>query len=96
VQGAVQPAGPVGELAAVPGRERGRDELAVAVAPRVAGFGGPDHVQDGQVVGVGQVAAPGLGRREFGAVAAQDVGQHGDRLAFAGPVWLASESGAAG
>ena len=81
VQGAVQPAGPVGELAAVPGRQRGRDELAVAVVAGVAGFGGPDRVQDGEVVGVGQVAAPGLGGRQFGAVAAQDVGQHGDRLA---------------
>ena len=47
VQGAVQPAGPVGELAAVPGRQRGRDELAVAVVAGVAGFGGPDRVQDG-------------------------------------------------
>ena len=81
VQGAVQPAGPVGELAAVPGRQRGRDELAVAVVAGGAGFGGPDRVQDGEVVGVGQVAAPGLGGRQFGAVAAQDVGQHGDRLA---------------
>jgi hypothetical protein len=70
------------------GRERGRDELAVAVVPRVAGIGGPDRVKDGQVVGIGQVAAPGLAGREFGAVAAQDVGQHGDRLTFAGPVWL--------
>src|SRR5581483_2251678 len=31
--------------------------------------------------GVGQVAAPGFGGGEFGAVAAEDVGQYGDRLA---------------
>jgi len=65
----------------VPGRERGRDELAVAVVAGGLGFDGPDRVEDGQVVGVGQVAAPGLGSGEFGAVAAENVGQHGDRLA---------------
>jgi hypothetical protein len=54
----------------VPGRERGRDELAVVVVAGVAGFGDPDRVQDGQVVGVGHVAAPGFGSGEFGAVAA--------------------------
>ena len=63
------------------GRERGHDELAVVVVAGVAGFGGPDRVQDGEVVGVGQVAAPDLRGRQFGAVAAQDVGEHGDRLA---------------
>jgi hypothetical protein len=82
MQGAVQPAGPVGEYATVPGRQRGGDELAVVVVAAVAGFGGPDRVEDRQVVGVGQVAASGLGSGEFGAVAAQDVGQHGDWLAW--------------
>ena len=80
VQRTEQPPGPVGELAAVPGRQRGHHELAVAVVAGGLGFGGPDRVQDGEVVGVGQVAAPGLGGRQFGAVAAQDVGEHGDRL----------------
>ena len=84
MQGAVQPAGPVGELAAMPGRQRGRDELAVAVVAGGGGFGGPDRVQDGEMVSVRQVAEPGLGCRQFGAVAAQDVGQHGDRLAWLG------------
>ena len=65
----------------VAGRERGHDQVAVAVVAGGAGFGGPDRVQDGQVVGVGQVALPDRGRGQLGAVAAQDVGEHGDRLA---------------
>jgi hypothetical protein len=56
-----QPLGLVGELAALPGPQRGHHELAVAVVVDGLGFGGPDRVQDGEVVGVGQVAAPGLG-----------------------------------
>ena len=33
------------------------------------------------MVGVGQVPLPGLRGRQLGAVMAQDVGEHGDRLA---------------
>jgi len=80
VQRTEQPLGQVGELAPAPGRQRGHHELAVTVVAGGLGFGGPDRLQDGEVVGVGQVAAPGLGSRHFGAVAAQDVGEHGDRL----------------
>ena len=58
VQRTEQPPSPVGELATVPGRQRAHHELAVAVVAGGLGFGGPDRVQDGQVVGVGQVAAP--------------------------------------
>ena len=64
----------------VAGRERGQDQVAVAVVAGGCGFGGPDRVQDGQVVGVGQVALPDRGGGQLGAVAAQDVGEHGDRL----------------
>jgi len=62
--------------------------LVIAIVAGVAGFGGPDRVQDGQMVGVGQVAAPGLGGREFGAVPAQDIGQHRGRLARVRPAGI--------
>ena len=60
-QGPEQPPGLVGQSLPVAGRERGHDQLAVAVVAGAAGFGGPDRVQDAEVVGVGQVAPPGLG-----------------------------------
>jgi len=66
---------------AVAGRQRGHDEFAVAVVAGACGFGRPGRVQDGQVVGVSQVAVPGFGGGEFGTVAAEYVGQYGDRLA---------------
>jgi hypothetical protein len=44
------------------------------------GFGGPDGVQDGQVIGVGQGAVPVLGRGQELAVSVHDGGQHGQRL----------------
>ena len=65
---------------AVAGRERGHDQVAVAVVAGVAGFGGPDRVQDGEVVGVGEVALPGLRGGQLGAVAVEDVGEYGDRF----------------
>ena len=61
VQGAVQPPGLVRERLAVAGRQRGRDQVAVAVVAGGGGFGGPDGVQGGEVVGVGQVALPDRG-----------------------------------
>ena len=82
MQGAEQPAGLVGWLAAVTGWECGRDQVAVAVVAGGMGFCGPDGVQRGEVFGVGQVAAPDRRRRQFGAVAGEDVGKHGDRLAL--------------
>ena len=78
VQGAEQPAGLVRERLPVAGRERGHDQLAVAVVAGSFGFGGPDRVEDGQVVGVGEVALPDRGGGKLGAVAAEDVGEHGD------------------
>jgi len=77
----------VRERLAVAGWQRGRDQVAVAVVAGGLGFRGPDRVKGGEVVSVGQVAAPGLGSREFGAVAAEDIGEHGDRLALARPAW---------
>jgi hypothetical protein len=61
VQGAVQRAGSVGELAVVAGRQRGRNQLAVAIVAGGLGFGGPDGVQGCEVVGVGQVELPDRG-----------------------------------
>ena len=84
VQGAEQPAGLVRQRLPVAGRERGHDQVAVAVVAGGCGFGGPDRVEDGQVVGVGQVALPDRGGGQLGAVAVEDVGEHGDRLARVG------------
>ena len=47
-------------------------------------------MEDGQVVGVGQVALPGRGGGQLGAVAAEDVGEHGDRLARVGTARVAA------
>jgi len=43
---------------AVAGWEHGHDQVAVAVVADGSGFGGPDGVQGGEVVGVGQVVLP--------------------------------------
>jgi hypothetical protein len=51
----------------------------VLVAGR-GGLGGPDGVQDGQVVGVGQGLVAGLGGGQLLAVACQHASQHGQRL----------------
>ena len=69
-----------GQVLPVAGRQCGQHQVAVAVVAGGGGLGGPDRVQDGQVVGVGQVAPPDLGGGQLGAVAAQHVGEHGDRL----------------
>ena len=71
----------------VAGRQRGRDQVAVPVMAGGGGFGGPDRVQGGQVVGIGQVALPDRGGGQFGAVAGEDVGEHGDRLALVQAAW---------
>ena len=44
------------------------------------GFRSPDHVQGSEMVGIGQVAVPCLGRRELGTVTCQDIGEHSDLL----------------
>ena len=83
VQGAVQPAGLVRQRLAMAGRKRGRDQVAVAVVAFGSGLGAPDGVQGGEVVGVRQIALPGRGGGLLGGVAAEDVSEHGDRLALA-------------
>ncbi len=79
-QGAEQPPGLPGQVLPAAGRECGQHQVAVAAVAGGGGLGGPDRVQDAQVVGVGQVALPGLRRGQLGAVAAQHVSEHGDRL----------------
>ena len=66
-------------------RRQGRQEqVLVALVAGGAGFGGPDRVQDGQVVGVGQGLLPGLGRGQLLAVPLQDIGQHASASLVAG------------
>ena len=66
-------------------RRQGRQQqVPVALLAGGAGFGGPDRVQDGQVVGVGQRLLPGLGRGQLLAVPLQHVGQDSQRVPGAG------------
>jgi hypothetical protein len=58
----------------------GGEQVAVALLAGQDGLGGPDGVQEGEVVGVGQGLAAGLGGRLLLAVAVQDGGQHAQRL----------------
>ena len=83
-QGAPQPPGLVARLAAVFGRQGGQEQVAVALLAGGGGLGGPDRVQHGQVVGVGQGLLAGLGGRELLAVAVQHAGQHAQRRARRG------------
>jgi TIR domain len=83
-QGPPQPPGPLAVLAAVVAGQCGGEQLAVALLAGRGGFGGPDRVQHGQVVGVGEGLLAGLGGRVLLAVAVQDGGQHGERLAGRG------------
>ena len=65
-------------------RQRRQQQVPVALLAGGAGFGGPDGVQDGQVVGVGQRLLPGLGRGQLLPVPLQHIGQHGQRVPGAG------------
>ena len=76
-QGAPQPPGLVTGLAAVFGGQGGQEQGAVALLAGGRSLGGPDRVQHGQVVGVGEGLAPGLGGRELLAVMVQDGGELG-------------------
>ena len=67
-------------LGAVAGREGGREQVVVSLVAGRGGLGGPDGVQEGQVVGVGQGLVPGLGGGVQLAVAVQHAGQDGERL----------------
>ena len=78
-QGAPQPPGLVARLAAVFGGQGGQEQVAVALLAGGGGLGGPDRVQHGQVVGVGESLLAGLGSRELLAVAVQHAGQHAQR-----------------
>ena len=60
-QGAPQPPGLVARLAAVSGRQGGQEQVAVALLAGGGSLGGPDRVQQGQVVGVGEGLAGGSG-----------------------------------
>jgi hypothetical protein len=70
----------VGKLTTVVRRQGGQDQIPVAVVGGGAGLGGPDRVQDGEVIGVGQVLLPDLGRGQRSAVAPQHVGEDADVL----------------
>jgi hypothetical protein len=61
-QGAPQPPGLMARPAAVLGRQGGQEQVAVAFLAGRGGFGGPDRVQHGQVVGIGESLLAGLGR----------------------------------
>ena len=79
-----QPSRLVAWFAAVAGRQAGHEQVPVALLAGRGGFGGPDGVQDGQVIGVGQGAVPVLGGGGELAVAFQDGGEHGQRVAGRG------------
>ena len=61
----------------VAGRQDGHEQVRVALLAGRGGLGGPDRVQNGQVVGVGQGLVPGLGGGALLAVMVQHAGQHG-------------------
>ena len=77
-----QPSGLVAGLGAVAGRQGGREQVALVLVTGRGGLGGPDRVQGGEVVGVGEGLAAGLGG---GALLAVMV-QHGYRLRAWPPV----------
>jgi hypothetical protein len=53
---------------AMPGRQGAHEQIAVVLLAGLACLGGPDGVQQGEVVGVGEGLVPGLGGRELLAV----------------------------
>jgi hypothetical protein len=55
--------------------EGGQVEVAVALVAGRGGLGGPDRVQDRQVVGVGQGLLAGLDRGQLLAVFVEHAGQ---------------------
>jgi hypothetical protein len=74
VQGAPQPSGLVAGLGVVTGRQGDSEQVTVAPLAGRGSLGGPDGVQEGDVVGVGQGLTAGLGGRLLLAVAVQDSG----------------------
>ena len=79
-QGAPQPFRLVAGLAAVAGREGVHEQVLVPLVAGRGGLGGPDRVQQGQVVRVGQGLVPDLGGGQQLAVTLQHAGQHGEGL----------------
>jgi hypothetical protein len=73
-QGAPQPLRLVAGWPSVSGRQGVHEQGMVSLVPDGADLGGPDRVQDGQVVGVGQGLVAGLGGRVLLAVAVQHPG----------------------
>jgi hypothetical protein len=53
--------------------QAGHQKVPVLLLAGRGGLGGPDRVQDGQVVGVGQGLLPGLGRGGLLAISVQHV-----------------------
>ena len=68
----------------VAGRQAGHEQVVVALLAGGGGLGGPDRVQDRQVVGVGQGLVAGLGGGQQLAVTVQHAGQHGERVLGSG------------
>jgi len=83
-QGAPQPPGLVAGFGAVAGRQRVHEQVAVVLVAGRGGLGGPDRMQDREVVGVGQGLIAGLGGRDLLAVVAEHGGQHAERRARRG------------
>ena len=94
-QGAPEPSGLVAGLGAVAGREGLGEQVGVALVAGGGGLGGPDRVQQGQVVGVGQGLVSGLGGGVLLAVAFQHAGQDGEGLLCPGGGLAAGCGGAA-
>ena len=75
------------------GRAAVQQVLVVLLAGR-GGLGGPDRVQHGQVVGVGEGLVAGLGGRVLLAVVVQHRGEHAERRGRRG--WRGGRGGEAG
>ena len=75
-QGPPQPPVPGPGLREVARRQDGGEQVPVALLAGRAGLGGPDGVQQGQVVGVGQGLAAGLGGGALLAVPFQHSSEH--------------------
>ena len=94
-QGPPQPFHLVARWPAVARRQGAQEQVVIALVPGGGGLGGPDRVQQGQVVRVGQGLVAGLSGRVLLAVAAQHPGQHGQRLPGAVAAGAAGPPGAA-
>ena len=62
VEGAPEPFGLVAWLVLVARREGGQVQVAVSLVAGRGGLGGPDRVQDCQVIGVGRLSGAGIVR----------------------------------